>query len=139
LYALARVKTETDYERYKLLFKMHLNLKMVEQYLILGSKYDKFEVYFFNKNGPWRNDICQSLDTAEQAYNVALFYWEEARVWSKKAWPLRMIHMEEIQAWSDENFRIETMDLDYKAIIQKHLLRISRTRAYLECPEKTAK
>jgi hypothetical protein len=109
----------------------------VEQYLILGSKYDKFEVYFYHKNGPWKNDICESLTTAEQAYNVALYYWQEALVWSKKAWPIRMIHLPEIQNWSDENFRIETMELDYQAIIKKQLLRIAQTRTFLECPKKS--
>jgi hypothetical protein len=133
LYALAKIETEIEYERYKSLFKMHLNLKLIEQYLILGSKYDKFEIYFFHKNGPWREDICESLNTAETAYKAALYYWEQAKKWSNKAWSLRMIHLDEIQHWSDENFRIETQDLDYKAIIQKHLARINRSRAYLEC------
>ncbi|MBN1798985.1 MAG: hypothetical protein JW822_10430 [Spirochaetales bacterium] len=138
LYALAKIETEIEYERYKSLFKMHINLKMIEQYLILGSKYDKFEVFFFHKNGPWKEDICQSLKTAEQAYRVALYYWEQAQKWSKKAWPLRMIHLDEIQHWSDENFRIETQDLDYKKIIQKHLARINKSRVYLECaPDST--
>jgi hypothetical protein len=138
LYALAKITSEKEYERYKLLFKMHVNLKMIEQYLILGSKYDKFEVYFFNKNGPWREDICESLQTAEQAYKTALYYWKQAKIWSEKAWPLRMVFLEEIQHWSDENFRIQTRDLDYRAIIQKQLDRIARTRAYLECKEQPA-
>jgi hypothetical protein len=136
LYALAKITTEQEYERYKTLFKMHINLRLVEQYLILGSKYDKFEVYFYNKNGPWRQDICQSLKTAEQAYNAALYYWEQARAWSARAWPLRISFLEEIQFWADENFRIETRDLDYDAIIRKQLKRIAATRAYLECTDE---
>ena len=137
LYALAKIETEIEYERYKTLFKMHINLKMIEQYLILGSKYDKFEIYFFHRNGPWREDICESLKTAETAYKVALYYWKQAKQWSKKAWSLRMIHLDEIQNWSDENFRIQTIDLDYKAIIQKHLARIKKSQAYLECTPET--
>ena len=38
---------------------------------------------------------------------------------------------QDFQMWEDENFRIETRDLDYNRIIQKHLQRLARARAYL--------
>jgi hypothetical protein len=36
---------------------MHVNLKMIEQYLLLGSKWDKRVAYFYNapgRNRTWR-------------------------------------------------------------------------------------
>ncbi|MBN1523485.1 MAG: hypothetical protein JW904_03275 [Spirochaetales bacterium] len=133
LYALAKIKDKTEYQRYTHLFRMHVNLKIIEQYLILGSKYDKFEVYFFNKEGPWKNAICESVKTAEWAYTTAKYYWEQAKMWSTQAFGLRRIHLDAIQSWEDENFRIETRDLDYERIINKQLARIAEARQYLEC------
>ena len=44
----------------------------------------------------------------------------------------RWIHLEEIQYWEDEAFRIETGDLDYKDIIEAHLARLNRVRDEFE-------
>ena len=52
LYALARVDTRDQWAQYRTLFKMHVNLKLVELYLALGVKYDKQVAYFYN--APWR-------------------------------------------------------------------------------------
>jgi hypothetical protein len=41
LYAVARIENERDWEKYRYLFTMHLNLKMVEQYIYLGNKWNK--------------------------------------------------------------------------------------------------
>jgi len=133
LYALARVHDKTEYKRYRDLFRMHVNLKIIEQYLHIGSKFDKFEVYFYNREGPWKNAICDSLKTAEWAYKTALTYWKAAQDWSQEAYKLRHIHLPEIQFWEDENYRIESGDLDYKRIIEKQLKRLAQTRAYLGC------
>ena len=52
LYALGKINDRTDWEKYRYLFMMHLNLKMVEQHLRLGMKYDKQVAYFYN--APWK-------------------------------------------------------------------------------------
>ncbi len=126
LYALARIDNPREWERYRHLFKMHVNLKLVELYLALGAKYDKMVAYFYN--APWRNQNLDSLDTAEQSYRVALSYWEEAQKWSLEATRLRSIHLEEIQKWEDESWRIQTRDLDYRRIIGDHLQRLEEVR-----------
>ena len=41
LHALGKITTKKEWEKYRYMFMMHLNLKMVEQHLRLGSKYDK--------------------------------------------------------------------------------------------------
>ncbi|HEQ72026.1 MAG TPA: hypothetical protein ENN69_06015 [Spirochaetia bacterium] len=133
LYAIARITDTTEYARYRSLFRMHVNLKLIEQYLHLGSKFDKFELYFFHREGPWRGAICDSLGTAEWAYRSALRFWDEALKWSDEAFRLRGVHLPEIQKWEDENFRIETDDLNYARIIRGHLDRVAEARAYLNC------
>lgn len=126
LYALAVIKNKTEWERYRYLFNMHLNLKLVELYLRWGSKYNKDEAYFFNY--PWKQDNLESLKRAEDLFTRARYYWQEAQRWSGRAWELRQVHLEEIQYWADESYRIETGDLDYQAIIDRHLARLRAVR-----------
>jgi hypothetical protein len=130
LYALAKITDKTDWERYRQLFMMHVNLKLVYLSLTLGSKYDKMVAYFYN--APWKRQNLDSLKTAEQVYRSALGYWDEARKWSALAWGLRDVHLEQIQDWEDENARIETGDLDYASIISEQLARVERVRGEFE-------
>jgi hypothetical protein len=126
LYALARIETPQEWSQYRILFKMHANLKLVELYLTLGSKYDKMVAYFYN--APWKEDNLRSLELAEQSYRVALGYWEEARRWAGQL-PRLYFNLEEVQQWEDERTRIRTGDLDYAEIVAAHLARLERVRA----------
>jgi hypothetical protein len=130
LYALAKITDKTDWERYRQLFMMHVNLKLVYLSLTLGSKYDKFAAYFYN--APWKRQNLDSLKTAEQVYRSALGYWDEARKWSDLAWNLRGVHLEQIQEWEDENARIQSGELDYAEIIGEQLSRVERVRGEFE-------
>jgi len=125
LYALARIENEEQWAQYRTLFRMHVNLKLVDLYLTLGSKYDKMTAYFYN--APWREQNLDSLDLAEQAYRVALQYWREARSWAARL-PWLYHNLEEIQNWEDERTRIWSGDLDYGEIIGTHLQRLQRVR-----------
>lgn len=126
LYALAVIENETDWERYRYLFNMHLNLKMVELYLRWASRYNKENAYFYNF--PWKYENLESLNTAEELMRIALQYWSEVQRWSQQAWQLRHVHLEEIQHWEDQNHRIATGELDYRAIIDRHLNRLQQVR-----------
>ena len=130
LYALARISDKTDWERYRDLFMMHVNLRLVYLSLTLGAKFDKRVAYFYN--APWKRQNLESLQTAETVYRSAIGYWEEARTWSAKAWGLRGVHLERVQEWEDENLRIETGDLDYRDIIEDQLARVARVRSDFE-------
>jgi hypothetical protein len=135
LNALAVIETEKEWERYRHLFYMHVNLKLTELYLTLASKYDKMEAYFYNY--PWKQENLKSLEKAERIYKMARFYWEDARSWSQKV-PPSFISLEEIQFWEDENYRIKTKDLDYGHIIDSHLNRLEQVRRhFLEMDEAT--
>jgi len=129
LYALARVDTPDQWAQYRSLFKMHVNLKLVELYLTLGSKYDKQAAYFYN--APWRNQNLESLELAEQVYRLAVGYWEQARSWAFRL-PRLYFNLEEIQAWEDQRARILSGDLDYGRIIDAHLRRLQRVRREFE-------
>jgi hypothetical protein len=126
LYALAKIDNPTEWERYRYLFTMHVNLRLVYLSLTLASKYDKRVAYFYNE--PWERQNLESLQTAEKIYTSALGYWNEAKKWSAQAWTLRGVHLEKIQEWEDENLRIETGDLDYEKIVGEQLDRLARVR-----------
>jgi hypothetical protein len=135
LYALARIRDRLEWAQYRTLFKMHVNLKLTELYLILGSKYDKMVAYFFN--APWRDQNLDSLDKAEQCYRVALGYWREAVGWAARI-PRLQFNLEEIQMWEDEWKRILVGDLDYQEIITGHLARLERVRGQFQAMDENS-
>ncbi len=135
LYALAKINTTTDWERYRNLFMMHVNLKLVYMSLQLGAKYDKRVAYFYNY--PWKQENLDSLKIAESVYKSAFGYWDEARKWSTQAWDLRSVHLPEIQEWEDENTRMETGELDYGRIINQQLARVAKVRADFEAMDQS--
>jgi hypothetical protein len=135
LYALALIKTPTDSERYKDLFRMHVYLKLVYSYLMLGSKWDKPNAYFYN--APWKQENIDNYNKAETIYKVAYTYWKQAQEWSAKAWALRDVHLDLISDWEDESFRIQTGDLDYKDTIDRTLAKLVEKRATFEKMDQT--
>jgi len=127
LNALAVIENEREWEWYRHLFTMHINLRLVDLYLRWGALYMKHEAYFYN--APWQEDNLTSLDRAEERFRYALHYWEAAQRASRAVADTRFIHLEEIQSWEDEHHRIRTGDLDYGEIIDGHLDRVAEVRA----------
>lgn len=130
LYALAKIEDKKQWERYRNLLDMHLNLKLIEQHLRLGSKWDKRAAYFYN--APWKDQNLESLKTAELCYETALAYWATAKDFAAKAQASRWVHLGETEAWADEAFRIENGTLDYEKIIGRELERLREVRAGFE-------
>ena len=128
LYALALIENETQYEKYRYLFMMHLNIKLAEQHLFLGGKWNKRNAYFYN--APWAEQNLHSLETAETCFKTALYYWNEALSWYEKAneKKFRFINLERIQFWEDEASRIEKKTLDYGKTINRELILIQKVR-----------
>ena len=129
LYALAKIENPEEWRHYRYLFKMHVNLLLTRLYLHFGSQYDKREAYFYN--APWKRQNLESLNTAEELYLTALHYWTEAITWAKEL-SGSPHHLEEIQIWEDEQFRIQTGELDYRDIIEEQLKRLSGVREKFE-------
>jgi len=132
LNALAVIENEIEWEKYRNLFVMHTYLKLVDEYLSMAAKYDKFNAYFFNY--PWKSANLDSMRTAEQYYKLALECWELALSYSDvvREPRFRWIHLDELTFWEDEAYRIETGDLDYRDIIESHLARLDRTQREFE-------
>jgi hypothetical protein len=128
LYALALIENETQWEKYRYLFNMHVNLKLIEQYLYLGNKWNKRNAYFYN--APWKEQNLESLATAETCFRAALSYWEEAKSWAAKAAEarFRFINLERVQFWEDEAARIGEGSLDYSRIVGRELTLLESVR-----------
>ncbi len=137
LNALARIEDEKQWEKYRYLFYMHVNLLIVDSYLKMGSKYDKREAYFYNY--PWKYANLDSLDAAESYYKLALEFWQKAREWSLKASDSKFawMYLEDIQFWEDENYRIQEGDLDYEAVINRELARLQTVREKFQAMDKS--
>ena len=121
LNALAEIKDEREWEKYRYLFYMHVNLRLIDSYIQLANKYNKRNAYFYNY--PWKYSNLESLDAAEEFYRYALNFWEDAQEWSVKAADPRFawMHIEDIQFWEDESYRIQTGDLNYGRTLQREL------------------
>jgi hypothetical protein len=130
LYALAKIEDKTHWERYRYLLEMHLDLKLIEQHLILGSKFDKRVAYFYN--APWKAENLESLKTAESAYEAALAYWAEAKDLAKKAMAMSWVALDDAERWTDEAYRIDQGELDYADIVGKQLTRLRKVRSDFE-------
>jgi hypothetical protein len=134
LYALAKIESRQEWERYKWLFKVHVNLKLVELHLNLARRYDKQAALFFN--APWKKQNLESLEIAQKFYEYSLFYWEEAKSWAKKLRRARG-YLEDLPIWEDDSYRIRTGDLDYADIIREHLLRLEEVRRAFETMDES--
>ncbi len=136
LHALAKIENEQEWECYRYLFTMHVNLKLTELYVHEASLFFKHKAYFYN--WPWKEENIKSLNLAEERLRYALVYWEEAVRWSHLVSNQKWIFLEEIQNWHDENLRIENGRLNYQEIINRHLIRLYKIRdEFLAMDENT--
>ncbi len=128
LYALALIEDKLQWEKYRYLFMMHVNLKLIEQYMYLGEKWNKRNAYFYN--APWKEQNLESLETAESCFLAATNYWKEALLWNEKLQDkrFRFMNLERVQYWEDEAVRINNGSLDYAKIIGRELALLQNVR-----------
>ncbi|WDI35968.1 hypothetical protein PVA45_02635 [Entomospira entomophila] len=138
-YALAVIETADEWQLYRYLFKMHVNLQLVRTYMALADKYDRKHVYFYNQ--PWKDQNLRSLDIAEKYYQRAYFFWDETLKWveainNEKG--LRWIHLGDINQWHNELTFIREGKLDFQKILDRHIKRLESNRQkLLEMDETT--
>lgn len=135
LYARAKIQTKDEWEKYRNLFQMHLNLKLIEQHMRLARVYDRRAICFYD--APWKDEYLANLNKAKSCYEAGLFYWKEARLWSEKAseTKFRFLFLEDLTNWEDENKRIACAELDYKKILSRELSRVAAEIEKLEAME----
>lgn len=123
--SLALIETENDFKRYKTLFKMHVNLRIIDSYLQLAHRFDKEHVYFFNL---WyAKNLKESFQIAEYYYRTGLNYWVEVQKYARQSYVIPgRINLDE---WEDELYGILSGEIDYEIIILSRLEKLeSRMR-----------
>ena len=135
-FSLTPIETKEEWEKYRYLFFAHVNLKLIEQHLLLGNQYDISRVKFYHT--PFKKELLENLDKAESFYNMALTYWPEVIRWKEKADTFLFIDLEKVSYWQDELTRIEEKELDYEEIIARHLARITKAREDLNQLDQTS-
>lgn len=123
-YADAKITDKKEWEKYRYLYMMHLNLKLIEQHLRLGRTYDKKVAYFYD--APWQEEYLNDLDKAKSCYSAGLYYWQEAKLWAEKAnaASFNFLFITDLQNWEDERERIKTGELDYEKMLNRELTRV---------------
>ncbi|WP_151073675.1 hypothetical protein [Borreliella turdi] len=131
-YSLTKIETKEQWTKYKLLFKMHVNLLLVKQNLYLGNLFDTRNLYFFKT--PEKNGIILNLEKSKKIYKMAINYYDEALKYHKKLESYKSIKLETdgITNWENEYHKISLKEFDYYDIIKKELLRIDETKAFFE-------
>ncbi|HBG65034.1 MAG TPA: hypothetical protein DDW78_00985 [Treponema sp.] len=131
LYAMSKVETKPQWEKYRYLFQMHLNLKLIEQHLRLGRIYDKQAAYFYD--APWKDEYLRNLEKAKSCYEAGFYYWREAKLWAEKAnvSQFNFLYITDQQNWEDERERVCTGELDYQKTLERELSRVEKVIADL--------
>ena len=137
-YALSKINDKDDWEKYRFIFMMHINLKLTEQHLRLGRTWDKKKAYFYD--APWKEEYLRNLETAETCYKTALFYWNEAQNWAEKAdaKKFQFLYLDDLSNWEYEKYRIIEGSLNYEKMINRELDRLNSVRnTFIEMDENT--
>lgn len=126
LYTGVKINDEADWEKYRYLFMMHINLKLIEQHMRLGRVYDKQDAHFYD--APWKDQYLENLSKAKSCYEAGLYYWQEAKLWAEKAntGKFKFLFLTDIQNWEDERERIGNGNLDYDKILNRELTRLNK-------------
>lgn len=129
LYARAKIDTEKQWEKYRYLFQMHINLKLIEQHLRLGRTYDKKVAKFYD--APWQDEYIRNLEKSLSCYKAGLYYWQEAQIWAEKAntKDFNFLFITDLQNWEDERERIKTGELDYGKMLEREIARVEKVHA----------
>ena len=127
-FALTHINDKKDWEKYRYLFMMHVNLKLIEQHMRLGRTWDKKVAYFYD--APWKEEYLRDLETAESCYRAGLYYWTEAKIWAEKAnqSKFKFLYLTGIQNWEDESYRIDSGELNYEKILNRELDRLQKVK-----------
>ncbi|MCR4743276.1 MAG: hypothetical protein K5866_10465 [Treponema sp.] len=119
-----KVTSEKEWEKYRYLFQMHINLKLIEQHLRLGRTYDKKEIYFYD--APFKEQYLSNLEKCLTCYQAGLYYWQEAKIWSEKANEAKFnfLFITDKQNWEDERERIKNGQLNYEKMLEREISRV---------------
>jgi hypothetical protein len=127
--SLATITNVAEFRRYKSIFRMHVNLLIIDSYLQLARRFDKEHVYFFHAYW-YAEELKESFTIARYLYEICYNYWDEAVKHAREAdqEPARL----DREDWEEELYLIRSGELDYRAIVDKHLERLDERMQIVE-------
>ncbi|HOV13811.1 MAG TPA: hypothetical protein PK771_05970 [Spirochaetota bacterium] len=107
--AIVITKTWEEYVKYKILLRFHIHFLLTKEYVDWGWEYDKRDVVFYNME--WAEELKKSFEIAKSRYEIAKYYWEETKKWSKLAAEQKVyVEWDQIESL---NYKIENNEFDY--------------------------
>ena len=121
--ALLPLHTEQEQKKYRDLIRMHLNLRILQDYLYLGRLYDMQDLYFYHRD--FTDDLVKSLQFAEYYYGIAAGYWIEVKRHAVDAFLMKDVRIG-LDTLEDEMNLIVFRDVDWQfdRIINTHLEKV---------------
>jgi len=109
--------------KYQNLLKMHMNLRILKDYLYLGRLYDMPKLYFYHKKEV--DDLIKSLQFAEYYYKIANNYWTEVKKQAVNAFLISDVYIDLDNLEDEMNFIVtRRVDWQFDRIIKINLLKV---------------
>lgn len=125
--ALTKIETEEEYQKYRNLMFMHINMLILRDYLKIAARYDKRKIYFFNLE--FSKEIQESLDIAEGLYKEAMPYWFEARRYAERASDFKITT--DLGFIESERYAIIHGETNFEKIINGYLTKVNEKKSEL--------
>lgn len=131
--AMALIRKRQEHVKYKRLFKMRFNFLIMKSYLMLGRRYDKKNIYYFNKR--YKKELLTGFNIARIYYKRAMHYWERTVKWAKSAWKLKHYHLigSEVDKMQNQMFKIVNNNIwiNHKPVIDRLLKKLKEKEKIL--------
>ncbi len=126
--ALTIIKTEQEYAKYKDILHMQFNYLMTQNYVYLGSLYDKQNYYFYNDQ--FKKEIKDSYEYAKYYYELADKQWKATKILANKV--IRNKAKVDMPSFIDRAYKISRGEINYSKTVQKRINIIDKTIADIE-------
>lgn len=125
--ALVKIDTEEEYQKYRNLIFMHINMLIMRNHLKIATRYDKQKVYFYNLD--YAKEIEESLNIAEGLYKKALPFWFAAKKHALRASEIKITT--DLGFIESERYAILHGQTDFEKIITDHMRRLDKKKGVL--------
>lgn len=133
--SLAKTDSEKEYQKYRHMMFMHINMLLLRDHLTIAGLYDKHQMKYYNLD--FAKDISESIEIAEKFYRDAIPYWKEAVKHAKAASRIKITT--DLGYMENERYRIISGDLDYDKIINGFLRKTAQKKQKLSNAVASAK
>lgn len=121
--SLVICKTPQEYEKYKVLLKMHLNHLMSRSCLTLAAQFDVPKPRWYQK--PYKKEILQSLQLAQYYYTCVERYWQQVQALSQESVRISSVQLD-MEHWEQVAFQVRKGKLDLQKLAAKKIEKIQQ-------------